>query len=233
VFVVELEKMKKSGTSSVPGEVRVSEASEDLAPLPSLPSVEPVLSSSPVHSALDSPSEDKAKSRLMERISKLGVPTMTAKPVTPVSSSPPRSSAVAEQPPHVEPIASAVPVTQPYVAPAQPLLAATQPQPMYHAPQLGMPQSTQLVLSSQYSAQPQMYQQQMNQQQMNAMSPYMSQPNMMMAPQPATGPLSTSEMVQLLVDERQYKVELKQKVDTMSTKLEQVRLAAVNGAPGP
>ncbi len=231
VFVVELEKMKKSGTSSV-SETRVesSAASEEQAPLPSLPSVD-VLSSSPT--ATESGTEDKAKSKLMERISKLGVPTMTAKPVTPVSSSPPHSSATISAEPQsvVQPEASSVPAPQPYVSPAQPLLAPTPPQPMYHTAPLqaaaplamtnmpGAQHGNQMVLSSQYSAQAPMYAH-MN----NAMSPYAMQqppnPSMLM-PQPQAA-LSTTEMVQLLVDERQYKVELKSKIDTMSTKLEQL-----------
>lgn len=85
-------------------------------------------------------------------------------------------------------------------------------------PQMSAPQHNQMVLSSQYSAQPGLYSQLTN------VAPYgMPQPNasmLMTQPQPAA--FSTSEMVQLLVDERQYKVELKNKIDTMSTKLEQL-----------
>jgi len=226
VFAVELEKMKKAGTSSTASETRVeSSASEDQAPLPTLPSVD-VLSSSPTSAAVEGSPDDKAKSKLMERISKLGVPTMTAKPVIPVSSSPPQSTAVSVEPQHIsqpEVTVTNVPAAQPYVPPAQPLLTPTQPQSMYHTgplsmPQMSAPQHNQMVLSSQYSAQPGLYSQLTN------VAPYgMPQPNasmLMTQPQPAA--FSTSEMVQLLVDERQYKVELKNKIDTMSTKLEQL-----------
>ncbi len=237
VFAVELEKMKKAGTSNTAGETRVeSSASEEQAPLPTLPSVD-VLSSSPTSAAVEGSPDDKAKSKLMERISKLGVPTMTAKPMTPVSSSPPQSIAVSVEPQNIsqpEVTVTNVPQAQPLLAPTQsqpllaptqpqPLLAPTQPQPMYHTgalsvPQMSAPQHNQMVLSSQYSAQPSIYPQ------LNSVAPYgMPQPNasMLMAqPQPAA--LSTTEMVQLLVDERQYKVELKSKIDTMITKLEQL-----------
>jgi FK506-binding protein 15 len=231
VFVVELEKMKKSGTSGA-SETRVeNSASEELqAPLPTLPSVD-VLSSSPTSAVVENSPEDKAKSKLMERISKLGVPTMTAKPVIPVSSSPPQSIVASVEPQSAvqpEVTATNVPAPQPYVPPAQPLLTPTQPQPMYHTGQLAMsnmnpmsaPQHGQMVLSSQYSAQG-MYPQQLN----YGMAPHnmAPQPNTsLLMSQPQHAALSTSELVQLLVDERQFKVELKSKIDTVSTKLEQL-----------
>jgi hypothetical protein len=85
---------------------------------------------------------------------------------------------------------------------------------------MNAPQHGQMVLSSQYSAQG-MYPQQLN----YGMAPHnmAPQPNTsLLMSQPQHAALSTSELVQLLVDERQFKVELKSKIDTVSTKLEQL-----------